>query len=78
MSLGLSRGSDHERVFLLVFLVALTTSLFWKSFASKFAFLCDCNVVEWRSTTYRGSEAILQEIHEFGCASKNRESFFII
>ena len=39
------------RVFLLVFLVVLTTSLFWNSFASKFAFLCDCNVVEWRSTT---------------------------
>ena len=24
-----------------------------------------------------GSEAILQEIHEFWCASKNRESFWI-
>ena len=109
---------------------------------SKIAFLCDCNVVECRSTTksiiaavrflpvsvrerfgsvrilqecgsfrqpvrtgsdhcrcgsYRfgsygalsrrrfgsvqadrfGSEAILQEIHEFECASKNRESFLI-
>ena len=30
-----SRGSDHERVFVVVFLVVLTTSLFWKSLSQK-------------------------------------------